>query len=999
MQARKTVSILFCDVVDSTPLGEQLDPESLQRVMSRWFVEARAIVERHGGTVEKFIGDEVMAVFGVPVVHEDDALRAVRSASALRDRLETLNDELEALFGVRLAVRIGVNTGEVVVGDPSGGSTFVTGEPVNMAKRLEQAAAPGQILIGKATYPLVANAVQAGPLESFRVKGKAEAVSPWEIEGVDEGAAGVARRLDAPLVGRETELGRLAAAFAVASGEPSCRLVTLLGPAGIGKTRLAEELRVLLGSRARVLTGRCLPYGDGITFWPLVELVRALGADGLETVFAEVEDRDAVLERLADVTGAPEHKAVDELFWAARRLVEVLAAERPLLLVFEDVDRGEPTFLDLLDYLHSRIDGAPVLVLCLARPELLDRRPAWSAPRARAEILLLEPLSASEAELLLAGLGTELDDAARERVLHSAEGNPLYVEQLAALAETGELVVPPTIQALLAERLDRLEAGERAILERAAIVGQEFSRRAVTDLCPPELRGDVGRHLLALARKELIRPWASASSAEDGFRFRHGLIRDVAYEGMPKEARALFHEWFADWMERNAGDRLTEVQEIVGYHLEQAVRLRLELGPVDARTQRLAVRAVEHLGASGRRAFARDDVPAAVNLLDRAHGLAMDESTARAELEIDLASACMRSGDFSADTEALLAAAAERAGRLGDRRLALRAEIEREFYAALTDPDESTDSMTRIAENAIPELEKLGDELGLAKAWWLLSEPHLVACRWGARAGALECALEHARRAGDAREVSTLVGLLATAFQYGPTPVREGIARCEGFLADAAGSRATEAGVRGALAALYAMDGDDGRARIFWADARGLYEELGMTFRLATRALVPGTIEMLAGDPAAAERELRDGYATLEAMGEVGTRATIAAFLAEAVRAQGRLDDAEELTRLAEATSSREDVITEVTWRSVRARALAGRDQVEAGVLAGEAWVAAKATDAPELQAAALKAQADVLAASGRDRESAEAVARARTILERKGNRAALLLLLPVPAG
>ncbi len=997
MQARKTVSILFCDVVDSTPLGEQLDPESLQRVMSRWFAEARAIVERHGGTVEKFIGDEVMAVFGVPVVHEDDALRAVRSASSLRDRLETLNDELEALFGVRLAVRIGVNTGEVVVGDPSSGSTFVTGEPVNMAKRLEQAAAPGQILIGKATYPLVANAVQAGPLESFRVKGKQEAVSPWELGEVDHGAAGVARRLDAPLVGREVELGRLAAAFAVASGEPSCRLVTVLGPAGIGKTRLAEELRAMLGSRARVLTGRCLPYGDGITFWPLVELLRALGPEGLETAFADVDDRDAVLERLADVTGAPERRAVDELFWGARRLVEVLAAERPLLLVFEDVDRGEPTFLDLLDYLHSRIEGAPVLVLCLARPELLDRRPGWSAPRVRAEIIQLEPLSEEHAERLLAGLGAELDDAARERVLRSAEGNPLYVEQLAALAETGDLVVPPTIQALLAERLDRLEAGERAILERAAIVGQEFSRRAITDLCPPELRAEVGRHLLALVRKELIRPHASASSAEDGYRFRHGLIRDVAYEAMPKETRALFHEWFADWMERNAGERLTEIEEIVGYHLEQAVRLRLELGPADARTRRLAARAVERLGASGRRAFGRDDVPAAVSLLDRAHGIAMDDTAGRAELEIDLASACMRSGDFSADTEALLKAAGERAERLGDRRLALRAEIEHEFFTVLTDPDEQTDRMTRIAEAAIPELERVGDELGLAKAWWLLSEPHLVACRWGPRAGALERAVEHARRAGDAREVATLVGLLAQALRYGPSPVRDAIERCESLLADATGSRATEAGVRSTLAALYAMDGDDAQARVLWADARAGWEELGMSYRIATFSLDPGTIELLAGDPAAAERELREGYETLSAMGEVGARTTIAAFLAEALRAQGRLAEAYELTGAVEAAASQEDVVTQVMWRSVRARAFP--DHEAAWAIARAARKAARATDMPELQATALVAWAEVAAATHRIDESATALAQARRILGAKGNVAGLRLLAPALAG
>ena len=293
------MSILFCDVVDSTPLGEQLDPESLQRVMCRWFAEARAIVERHGGTVEKFIGDEVMAVFGVPVVHEDDALRAVRSASAMRERLVSLNDELEEAYGVRLAVRIGVNTGEVVVGDPSTGGTFVTGEPVNMAKRLEQAADPGQILIGKTTYPLVANAVQAGPLESFPVKGKREAVSPFRVDNVDAGAPGVARRHDTPLVDRTLELARLEHAFAAAAAGPTCRLVTVVGAAGLGKTRLTEELIHQVEGRARVLTGRCLPYGDGITFWPLIEVLRSLGDDGLDGALAGTEDGEAVAERLA----------------------------------------------------------------------------------------------------------------------------------------------------------------------------------------------------------------------------------------------------------------------------------------------------------------------------------------------------------------------------------------------------------------------------------------------------------------------------------------------------------------------------------------------------------------------------------------------------------------------------------------------------------------------------------------------------------------------------
>ena len=715
MQARKTVSILFCDVVDSTPLGEQLDPESLQRVMSRWFAEARAIVERHGGTVEKFIGDEVMAVFGVPVVHEDDALRAVRSASAMRDRLVSLNDELEEAYGVRLAVRIGVNTGEVVVGDPSTGGTFVTGEPVNMAKRLEQAAEPGQILIGKTTYPLVANAVQAGPLESFPVKGKREAVAPFRVEHVDAGAPGVARRHDTPLVDRTLELARLEHAFAAAAGRLTSRLVTVVGAAGLGKTRLTEELVHRVADRARVLTGRCLPYGDGITFWPLIEVLRSLGDDGLDGALAGAEDGEAVAERLRALTSdAP--GPVDELFWAARRLLESLAAEKPVVLVLEDIDRAEPTFLDLVEYLLSRIEGAPVLLVCPARPELLERRPEWTAPNERSDLIILEPLSESDAETLLAGLGAELDDATRERVLRSAEGNPLYVEQLAALAGSGEVVVPPTIQALLAERLDRLQHDERAILERAAVVGQEFSLRIVTDLCPPELRGDVGRHLLALVRKELIRPHASSSTREDSFRFRHALIRDVAYEGMPKEARALFHEWCADWIERNGGDRVAELDEIAGYHLERAVRLRADLGPRDARTQRLAARAAALLGAAGGRAHAPRRCPGRRGPA-RAHRALLDsDDPARVPVSVELGAALHAGGQFDR-ADLVLTEATAAAGRLGDERLLAHAELEHAFVRMYSEPERALPRLEGVAEGAVEVFARFDDDAGLARAW------------------------------------------------------------------------------------------------------------------------------------------------------------------------------------------------------------------------------------------------------------------------------------------
>ncbi|MDQ3993111.1 MAG: AAA family ATPase, partial [Actinomycetota bacterium] len=620
MLARKTVTILFCDVADSTPLGEQLDPESLQRVMARWFADARSIIERHGGTVEKFIGDEVMAVFGVPVVHEDDALRAVRAAAEMRTRLNALNRQFETDYGVRVDVRMGINTGEVVAGDPASGGTFVTGEAVNLAKRLEQAAGPGDILIGKTTYPLVRDAVRAGPLKSFPVKGKGSPVAPWRVEHVDRDAAGVSRRLDAPLVGRRAELTILQRAFEDVDRDGTCRLVTVLGPAGIGKSRLALELVASIAERARPLTGRCLPYGEGITFWPIVQILREVGGEeAIAATLEDVEDAGLVIEGVRAVLGvSPVTMGSEETFWAIRRFLEALARERPLVVVFEDIHWAEPTFLDLIEYLHGWTRDVPVLLVCLARPELLERRTGWAAPRPTTQTLVLEPLSDGDASALLADAGNGMPDTVRSRIVASAEGNPLFVEQMAALAVAGDVVVPPTIQALLGERLDRLGEDERAVLECAAIVGREFPRGAVVDLCPRELRHSVGGHLMELVRKELVHPELSGYAREDGFRFRHGLIRDAAYERTPKERRADLHQRFATWIEEHERERATELEGIVGYHLEQAYRLREQLGPSDARARALAERAADVLGRAGCRALAHDDKPAAANLLGRA---------------------------------------------------------------------------------------------------------------------------------------------------------------------------------------------------------------------------------------------------------------------------------------------------------------------------------------------------------------------------------------------
>jgi class 3 adenylate cyclase/tetratricopeptide (TPR) repeat protein len=982
---RKTVTVLFADVADSTGLGERLDPESVRSALARWFEVGREVIERHGGTVEKFIGDAVMAVFGVPQVHEDDAVRAVRAADELRTALDRLNDELERERGLRLAVRVGLNTGEVVAGD--GSATLVTGDAVNTAKRLEEAAPAGEVVVGAATQLLARASARFEPVKPIAAKGKAAPLDAWRLVCVGTDGDAVERHLDTRLVGRTIELEQLRLAYGRAAQERTCYLFTLLGPAGIGKSRLAQELFTQLSPEATVLLGRCLPYGKGITFWPLTEVIRdAGGEEAIGRLFAEPGEAELVVQRLCGVTGRASVGS-QETFWAVRKVCEMLARERPLVLCFEDLHWAEPTFLDLIEYLAGWIRDAPILLLCLARPEFLEERPAWLSAPDNAASLTLQPLSEAEAQELLGELGTA--DEARERIAEAAEGNPLYVEQMAAMvAEAGHpgapLSMPPTIQALLAARLDRLFPLERRAIERAAVAGKEFWRDAIVELSPDTEKGEVGRILLSLHRKDLIRPHRSTARPDDAFRFAHVLIRDAAYAGIPKEARAHLHERFAMWLEANADE--SEYDEILGYHVEQAFRCREQLGVLDGDARAVGERAGELLGGAGARAFARGDMPAAVNLLARAAALLDEHHPVRLQALHQLGSALMRTGDF-ARADSVLSDALAGAAATGDKRLELRTLIEREFFRTFTDPAGSTDEIVGVAEAAIPLLEELEDELGLAKAWWLRSEADVNAGRWGARAQALERALEHARRAGDRRDESTLVALLSQALGYGPTPVPEAIARCEELLETAPADDALEASVSCTLAGLRAMHGDFEEARRLCAHARNLYDEIGPRFLRAVASVAPASVELLAGEPRAAVRELRETYDALGQMGERGVRSTIAAFLAQALVADGRYSEAEQVAEVAEQTGAAADVVTQAVAGSARASALARRGEIEAAEqVAREAVALGVGTDFLDLQAGSLLSLADVQRIAGQAEEAAASVERARQLYERKGN-------------
>ena len=1014
-EVRKTVTVVFADVTGSTALGERLDPESLRRVLARCFDELAAVVKRHGGTVEKFIGDAIMAVFGVPLVHEDDALRAVRAASQMRERANALAADIEQQLGVRVAFRIGVNTGEVVAGEGADEQRIATGDAVNVAARLEQAADPGQILLGAPTYELVRDAVVCEPVDPLALKGKAEPVPAYRLVEVRSDELGHARRLDSPLVGREHERRLLDNAFERATREQACHLFTVLGTAGVGKSRLVLEFLASVGDRADVVRGRCLPYGEGITYWPLAE---ALGeAAGLTTsdapeeallklgtlVYAE-PDRELIAARVAEALGVLDPAGSrEEIFWAARKLFETCARRRPLVAVFDDLHWAEETFLDLVEHLGDWSRDAPILLLCIARPELLDSRPHWSGGKLNATTVLVEPLSEGEsAELIENLLGrARLDEAARRRIAQAAEGNPLFVEEmLAMLIDDGLLVrvdgqwhasdelaavpIPPTIQALLAARLDRLNGDERAAIERAAVEGKVFHLGAVAELSADAVRPTVGASLMSLVRKELVRPNQPQLAGEDAFRFRHLLIRDAAYEAISKELRAELHERFALWLDGKAQETATEFDEIVGWHLEQAVDYRMQLGQRDERTAELASRAASHLHRAALRATVHDQ-PAGVALLGRVVELLPDDDLGRIEALVDLGEALTNQFDF-ARGETLLGEARSRARTLGDRRLDLHAALVLGQLRISTDPEGSTDSLRAAAEDALPVFEELGDDRGLCRAWSAFAAVHHMANRRTEHDVAVERAREYARRAGDVAAQSRLLPPLVMSVTLGPTPVEDALVRLDAIRAEGGGARPVEVAYGALRALLEAWRGDIDAARTLYGRALATAEEFAVPFAVVAVSEWACVAELVAGDPARAESEMRRGYELLEQAGEKGYLSTMACHLADAVERQGRDGEAYRLTELAEELGAADDTMTQFSWRQLRARILAKRGELElAERLAREAAALVEVTDEPAFYGDALVDLALVLRAAGREGEAVEALERARELYAQKG--------------
>jgi class 3 adenylate cyclase/tetratricopeptide (TPR) repeat protein len=964
-EVRKVVTVLFCDVTGSTALGERIDPESLRRVMSRYFDTARAVVERHGGTVEKFIGDAVMAIFGVPTVHEDDALRAVRAAEDLRAGLRELNDELERDFGTRLALRMGVNTGEVVTGTEE---TLATGDAVNVAARLEQAAQPGEILLGAETHRLVRDAVKADEAPPLSAKGKSEPLVAYRLSAV--AADGPARRHAAPMIGRERQRALLAGAFAHVVSDRSCHLFTVLGAAGVGKSRLAQEF--LTDVDATMVSGRCLSYGEGISYWPVTEVVKQLAPDGVAGgPLAAVLGDDAT-------AGSPE-----EIAWAFRKLLEARASERPLVVVFDDLHWGEPTFLDLVEHAADLSRNAPILLLCMARPELLDARPTWGGGKLNATNVLLEPLDPDETAQLLAALGDGVPEALRERILDAAGGNPLFVEEMVAVAAEGgdEVAVPPTIQALLAARLDGLEPEERSVLERGAIEGQVFHRGSVLALAPGEQQVD-GR-LVTLVRKDLVRPETPLLPHDDAYRFRHLLIRDTAYERLPKATRAKLHERFATWLEEHGAD-LVELDELVGYHLEQAFRYRRDLGPLDAAATAIAERSGVRLLRSADRARTRGDLVAAGALLARVVDLLPPEHPESGYARLEYSTVLAELGDFEQAVE-LRRAVADTAKSQGDERLLARCVLAGAEYDVHSNRSSTMTAALEDVREAITRLEQLGDREGQA---WALRLMGTFAAWLGDSVEARTYWNDALERADELRPRlvdDVRMWLLWTAW-WGPTHGVDTLRLCD-EIASATSSVRLQALTR--LVRGCALGGfgrvDEGRREL--AEGRRLLLDLGDRIWHSGTSMMEAEFELFAGDLERASRELAEGRIVLEESTDTGYLATVMGFQGHICAELGRDEEALRHAAEAEATSQADDFEPHARARIVRALILSRRGELEAAERAlAEAAELVEPRDFVIMHLDLAFARAEVARRTGRTDVERQALEQAVAVAEAKGH-------------
>jgi class 3 adenylate cyclase/tetratricopeptide (TPR) repeat protein len=1001
--ARKVVAIVFADLMGSTALHERLDPETVRRFMERYYAAMSAAALAHGGRVTQQLGDGVKAVFGIPRVAEDDAIRAVRAAVEMQHAFRALAEEQAAAVG-KTGLRIAVNSGEVVVT----GEREIIGDPVNVAAHLQAQARDGDVVIGEATQRLVATQVTLAPLGRFTLKGREEPVAAFRVASLER-PAGVAATA---FLGRDAELDRIMRVYEAVVAAPGARLAVVVGSPGLGKSRLLGEFAQRLGGGAAVLAAQCNAAG-GATFAPLADALRrhlgleaAASADALQAVIAErVHGDGAERARVAKgiaglLTGAP--AVPEETFFVVRRLLAALAAERPLVLAIDDIQWAEPLLLDLTEHLVVWGAGVRLLVLAAARPELRDARSSLASPGGVvADVITLGGLDAGAAAQLAANVigAAALPAAIAGRVLATSEGNPLFLGELVRMlvndgvlrrdgerwtlaGSLAELEMPPTIQALLAARIERLRPEDRRVLERAAVVGRQFSRAAVAHLLPQGERAELDARLESLRRSELIESDAGWLFGEPVLRFHHVLIRDAAYRRLLRRTRAELHARFADWLEQRTGAALHG--ETIGWHLESAHQQLRELGPLDADGRALGERAARQLAAAGRRALARDDLTPAGNLLGRALALLDPADPARADVALDCCEALLAAGDVGRAGAAV--GELERSAKGSPRLLAWHTCFVGQL-ALLTDPQglrTTTDAVAGAAET----LAAAGDAAGEAKAYAVHALSLAQLGKIGASEASLDRALAAARRARDRRRANAVLAGAPVAALWGPSPVTRASGRCLDVvrvLRITQSAPAVEAVALRCQAVLETLRGRADAARRMIASSRRMVEELGVTQRVLEADLFAGLIELLEGDAAAAERWLRPAYEGLRAQSLDVDAAQAAALLGRALLAQGRIDEAEACSRESEALAG-DSFKAAIAWRGVRSEARAARgDHAGALELARAAVEIAAATDDLLDHADARQSLAVALRAAGRGGEADAEARRAIELWDAKG--------------
>ncbi|WP_043633798.1 AAA family ATPase [Nonomuraea candida] len=1001
--ARRRVVVVFVDLVGSTELAERLDPELLRNVLERYHRACTEVIAEHGGVVEKYIGDAIMAAFGIPISSEDDALRAVRAAHAVLGRVRRLSEELAPTHGIRLDVHCGIAAGEAMVIDTPGTDLRVIGDTVNTAARLQSAAGPGDILVGDEVARMVRGHARMEAMPPLRLKGKREPVRAWRLLSPE--APDAARADDqAPLIGRDDEARQLQQAYQRAVRDRRCCVVTLLGLPGIGKSRLVRDFTGRLPAETTVLAGRCPSYGAGITYRPIAEMLESLNGDWPRLAPALEPPSARALRGLttADAGAA----GVEEIARAVRGLFEELARHRPLVVIWEDLHWAEPTLLDLIEDLAAWLLDVPVLLVCVARPELLDLRPTWGGGMACAYALELGPLDPDQMRTLVACLAHAAGSPDRaggaevvahgaepllERVAEGADGNPLFAElMLETLAEEGaDAPLPPTVQALIAARLDRLGDGERDVLERAATIGQVFTRDALTILLPdapgPDDAGacELDELLWRLLRQRVIR----RAGLPGSYQFTQTLTRDTVYAMTRKELRAAWHLALADRLSQRARHPPAAApdpsfdepsQGDLAHHLETACLLKREVQPDDPLLPALTARAARALIGEGTHALHRKDLPAALALLERGRELLPPGDPEHRRLAVRICDAGLARGDGERAR-----AAVEAAARVlpGDRRTGLTCAILRETLN------------TRFGL-APPALDPLREQLAAEPAddlsWCRFHELEALARlgegRFGAAEAALRAGLDRARALGDRYEENRLLSGVCELAQWSPTPIGDGLVLCAELAARFAGDRALLVPVLITQARLLALAGETSDARAVLATAARHAADLHLDLAAGAVTQVSGLVESLDGRPPAAVALFRRAAGALRAAGQPAPAATLDVYAARELVRQGRHGEAARALDRVVAAGVRLQARGELILLALRARlaSLEG-DHGRAVTLAARAAERLDRTDDPCLRADVLAELAEAYRTANQPALAADAAGRALRCYAAKG--------------